>query len=279
MYYETITSHVLPQKNTTFTEHFFHNIGVKLFLGRLHLAIAGLWFLITFLILLPFFWICIQLDWRRGIVAVNWVWCLLFFYGILMPVRKRGYTKRIQGPAVVVANHGSYFDIPVLTDVFPQDHAFMGKSSLGRIPLFGWMYRNLHILVDRGDRLSKKRSLRRAHGALKAGKLLIMFPEGTIRSEIQPGISPFKDGAFYLAIHMQVPLIPVTLPYDWKILPDDGRFSASYIRPLAVIHEPISTIGLTDEDVPALKERIATIFAEDLKAYNGRVYERNRGNG
>ena len=241
---------------------------MRLFIGRLHLALAGFWFILTFLFLLPFFWLCIQMDWRRGIVAVNWVWCVLFFYGILMPVRVKGHKKRIQGAAVVVANHSSYFDIPILTDVFEQDHVFMGKSSLGRVPLFGWMYRKLHILVDRSDRLSKKRSLRRAERALREGKLLMMFPEGTIRAEIQPGISPFKDGAFYLAVQMKVPIVPVTLPYDWYILPDNGTFSARYKQALAVIHDPIPTLGLTDADVPALKERVAAIFTADLQTYN-----------
>lgn len=252
---------------------------MKLFLGRAHLAVCGLWFVVTFLVLFPFFWVCIALDWRRGIVAINYLWTILFFYGCLIPVRKVGASRRIDGAAVVVANHGSYLDIPVLTDVFEQDHVFMGKSSLGKIPLFGYMYRSLHILVDRADRLSKKRSLRRATRALREGKLLIMFPEGTIRPEIQPGVGPFKDGAFHLAVAMQVPLVPVTLPFDWQILPDDGTFTAHYKRPLAVVHSPIPTMGLTDADIPQLKERVRAIFMADLEAYNGHVHESNRANG
>jgi 1-acyl-sn-glycerol-3-phosphate acyltransferase len=74
----------------------------------------------------------------------------------------------------------------------------------------------------------------------------------------------FKDGAFRAAIEKQIPIVPVTIPYNWIILPAD-QFLLRW-HPLKVIfHEPIETTGLTLQDVDALKEKVFRIIDEELK--------------
>jgi 1-acyl-sn-glycerol-3-phosphate acyltransferase len=241
---------------------------VRLFFQRLYLLYTAFWFITTFLLLLPFFFLFISIRFRPGIVLVNRVWCFLFFPLSFLSVRKVGTLPKIPGGAVVVANHASYLDIPVLTDVLGRDHSFLGKSSLNKVPLFGYMYRNLHILVDRSDKRSKQRSLQEARHRLDTNRWVVFFPEGTIRSEIQPGIGDLKDGAFFLAIQAQVPIIPITLPYNWYIFPDEGQLIARHRHPVAVIHPPIPTEGLTEADSARLKAEVARIFTQDLETYN-----------
>jgi len=193
---------------------------------------------------------------------------MLFFPLVLLRVRKEGQLPNIKGGAVVVANHGSYLDIPVLTHVLWRDHSFLGKSSLNSVPLFGYMYRNLHILVDRTDRQSKQKSIAEAKRRLEAGRWVVFFPEGTIRHAIQPGLSDMKDGAFHLAVQAQVPIVPITLPYNWYIFPDDDTFLGRWVSPLAIIHPAIATLGLNEEHIPMLKEQVRAIFVQDIAIYN-----------
>ena len=241
---------------------------MRLFLGRLYLGYVLLWFVLTFLILLPLFLLSIFLNIRAGVVLANRLWCLSFFPLSFLFIKKIGKIPPLRGGAVIVSNHSSYLDIPVLTDVLNRDHAFLGKSSIAKVPLFGYMYSKLHILVDRSDRYSKKRSVQIAMRNLGLGRLVVIFPEGTIRHQIQPGLGEMKDGAFFLAVQAQVPIIPITLPINWKIFPDDDRFVGKCMRPIAIIHPPILTKGLTDADVPALKEQLRGIFVEDIAKYN-----------
>jgi len=95
-----------------------------------------------------------------------------------------------------------------------------------------------------------------------------LFPEGTIPKHDNPKLIPFKDGAFRIAIEKQVPIVPVTLPHNWKILPDDGKWLIHRHLMKLIIHEPIETTGMTLEDVDKLKEKTYQIIHEELKKHN-----------
>ena len=74
----------------------------------------------------------------------------------------------------------------------------------------------------------------------------------------------FKDGAFTMAVQQQVPIVPVTLLNNYQILPDKSpvRFHWHPLR--AVIHPPIATKGMTQDDVPRLKEETYRIINTEL---------------
>ena len=95
-----------------------------------------------------------------------------------------------------------------------------------------------------------------------------MFPEGTISAKV-PELLKFKNGAFKLAIEMQVPVIPITFFTNHKRLEMAGLFSGKAGPGIAkaVIHEPIPTIGMTEDDIPQLKERVFNIINNELLAY------------
>src|SRR6185503_5315375 len=92
-------------------------------------------------------------------------------------------------------NHFSYLDIAAM-GLNSHDSIFVGKNDMENIPLFGFMYRSLHITVDRTKLKSRYSSMLRTFGALDEGKSLVIFPEGGIMTEKDPVMSKFKDGAF-----------------------------------------------------------------------------------
>ena len=178
------------------------------------------------------------------------------------------------------SNHGSFLDIPLLTYILPRFPAFMGKASLGKIPVFGFMFRNLHIVVERGSNQGRAKALKISRKMLGAGRSIIIFPEGSIHHKIQPGVAPFKDGAFKLAIQKQVPIVPITICSNWFILPDDGRWLPNFYHCETIIHEPISTKGLTEEDAENLKqnvfEKIANCLLDNNKQLITKLKNENR---
>jgi len=126
------------------------------------------------------------------------------------------------------------------------------------------MYRKLHITVDRTRLKSRYESLKRSMEAIDEGKNLVIFPEGGIITKKDPVMAEFKDGAFRIAIEKQIAIVPVTIPYNWIILPPD-EFLLRW-HPLKVIfHEPIETAGLTLKDTEMLKQKLFAIIDDELK--------------
>jgi 1-acyl-sn-glycerol-3-phosphate acyltransferase len=140
---------------------------------------------------------------------------------------------------------------------------------MANIPLFGFMYRKLHITVDRSSLKSKLNTIKRSLRAIDEGKSLVIFPEGGIITEKDPVMSRFKEGAFRVAIEKQIPLVPVTIPYNWIILPPD-EFLLRW-HPLAIVfHEPIPTKGLTLDDIDGLKQKVFDTIQTELTNHIGK---------
>jgi 1-acyl-sn-glycerol-3-phosphate acyltransferase len=127
------------------------------------------------------------------------------------------------------------------------------------------MFRNLYIPVERESRKSKYETMIRCYQALDEKKSIAIFPEGTIPRSNNPRLIPFKEGAFRMAIEKQVPIVPVTIPYNYIILPDNGKFFPKRHRMKVIIHNPIETKGLTLEDMEELKRKTFSILEEELK--------------
>lgn len=174
-----------------------------------------------------------------------------------------------KGPVIYCLNHFSYLDIPS-TGLLPKQACFVGKASIKKVPLFGYMFRTLHIAVNRESIKDRARAYKKYAIAIEQGKSLFIYPEGGIRSQNIPVQASYKDGAFRVAIEQQVPLVPVTLPYNWKVLPDGmWTLQGSYIK--LVVHEPIDTKGMTLDDLAGLKEKVYTIIQNRIELENNRV--------
>ena len=104
--------------------------------------------------------------------------------------------------------------------------------------------------------------------AVDRGRSLAIFPEGTIPKGNHPAMIHFKDGPFRIAVEKQIPIVPVTIPYNWIILPDNGKFVPNRMLMKTVIHEPIETKGMTVDDIDYLKKLTFEIIDKQLKADN-----------
>ncbi|WP_436515045.1 lysophospholipid acyltransferase family protein [Ekhidna sp. To15] len=164
---------------------------------------------------------------------------------------------------ILCANHFSYLDIPIL-GLFPMPFKFVGKSSLARIPIFGYMYRTLHITVNRSSYRSRARSLVKARESAEKGFNLGFFPEGGIRLHSYPDMVDFKDGAFKLAVENNLPILPVTMPDNYHILQDDDLLNIRRKKCRIIYHEPIWPHGHGDEAVKKLRQEVFRVIQSEL---------------
>lgn len=136
------------------------------------------------------------------------------------------------------------------------------------IPLFGFMYRKLHITVDRSSLKSRVNTIIRSLQAIDEGKSLMIFPEGGIITKHPPHMVKFKDGAFRVAIEKQIPIVPVTIPYNWIILQDHPVMLLTRGLMKVIFHEPIETSGYTMERINELKDKVFAVINQELKYEN-----------
>ena len=190
-------------------------------------------------------------------------WAKLMFIFIGIPFQV--VYKEILNPRrqyIFCPNHCSYLDIPTVA-LNKHDSVFVGKNDMENIPLFGFMYRKLHITVDRAKLKSRYITLVKSLKAIDEGKSLVIFPEGGIVTKYPPAMGEFKDGAFRAAIEKQIPIVPVTIPYNWIILPSDAFLL--HWKPLKVVfHEPIDPSIYTLKELHLLKAKVKTVIENEL---------------
>ena len=191
----------------------------------------------------------------------------LLFSGIWVKKTEQYKISEMPHPCVIVANHASYMDIVISYVVFPRLYLFMAKSELLKVPLFRIFFRKMDIPVNRKSARDSARAFVRAGEEIEKGRSVFIFPEGTISNEGK--LKPFKNGAFKLAIDKQVPIFPVTYIHNWRLL-QNGGFFKSFGRPgiaHVVVHPPIETAGMTEENIVSLKQQVFDQMQKTLTDY------------
>jgi len=159
---------------------------------------------------------------------------------------------------MLVANHTSMLDIMLMLYVSKNPFVFVGKKELAKIPLFGFFYKRVCILVDRNDPKSRTAVYRSVQNRLKNGLSICIFPEGGVPDE-SIVLDKFKDGAFRMAIAHNIPVVPISF-LDCK-----KRFSWSFFSggpgSLRVrVHKFFETGILGSEDTSTLREEVRDII-------------------
>lgn len=131
----------------------------------------------------------------------------------------RGRENLPEGEAcVVMANHQSFYDIPMVLLAVPGRMTFVAKQELFRVPLFGRAMTTAGIVrVDRGDRAQAVASLHGAVEQLRRGRHIYIAPEGT-RSPTGT-LGPFKSGGFRMALEAGARILPVAIDGTRHVLP------------------------------------------------------------
>ena len=167
-------------------------------------------------------------------------------------------------PVVYVSNHQHLLDALMIAQVYPLRTLVVAKKELKKIPLAGYIFDKAgNLFIDRSDREAAIAMLNDfAKRMREEGLNLWVLVEGH-RNRGQQGLLPFKKGAFYTAIQLQVPIVPVVFGPSYQQLDiQSGNLNGGvvYIRVL----EPIPTEGLTTNDVEPL---LQTTYHRMLAAY------------
>lgn len=162
-----------------------------------------------------------------------------------------------------LVNHVNLFDPFVLYATIPQFFRGLELESHFRIPVYGWMMKRFgNVPVPDNTQLaSLKRMWRLTRAALDSGISLAAFPEGS--RTVTGRVGPFKEGVLRMALHFQMPIVPVSLvgafafnrKTDWMLRP--GTITVH-------LHDAIDTAGLRKEDLPALRDRVQRIISQPV---------------
>jgi 1-acyl-sn-glycerol-3-phosphate acyltransferase len=139
---------------------------------------------------------------------------------------------------LVMSNHQSLYDIPVLFQAIGPNIRMVTKRELFRVPIFGRALAAAgFVAIDRGDRHAAIRSLTNARNLLDGGTHVWIAPEGT-RSRTGK-LLPFKKGGFYLALQAGLPILPVTVRGTRAALPAKGLRSSAGASVHVTLHPPL----------------------------------------
>jgi 1-acyl-sn-glycerol-3-phosphate acyltransferase len=191
-------------------------------------------------------------------------WANTILYGMGCIPRIHWEEKMKKGDSyMLVANHTSMLDIMLMLHVSKNPFVFVGKKELVKIPVFGFFYKRVCIMVDREDSKSRMGVYRRAQKRLNNGLSICIFPEGGVPEE-QVVLDTFKDGAFKMAIAHNIPIVPMTF-YDCK-----RRFPFSIYSggpgPLRVrVNTFYKTNHLEESQKSETREKIRTLIYTNLK--------------
>lgn len=229
-------------------------------------------FLAIMLVLFPFSILASFFGRIRGgnmMMRLCMLWADLWFFLIGMPHR-RIFEAPLdkQRSYIFVSNHISYLDAAIIPKAIRQPVRPLGKVEMSRIPVFGFIYRNAIVTVDRSSAANRAKSVRILTSLIHKGISVLVFPEGTFNMTTDP-LKDFYDGAFRVAIETQTPVKPVLFLDAYRRMPYESLLSMSpgLSRILYLTEIPVE--GMTVADVQLLKEKVYRIMEEKLIEYRG----------
>ncbi|WP_456868111.1 lysophospholipid acyltransferase family protein [Galbibacter sp. BG1] len=181
------------------------------------------------------------------------IWANFVLYGMfLFPSIKRHQEIKKGESYMLIGNHTSMLDILMMLKVSKNPFVFVGKKELAKIPIFGFFYKRVCILVDRSSAKSRTAVYKSAQRRLTQGLSICIFPEGGVPDDLNIVLDEFKEGAFRLAIEHQIPIVPVVF-LDNKKRFSYEFFSGSPGRTRAIVMKFLNTHGLKSSDATQIK--------------------------
>ncbi len=246
------------------------------------LLIWRLWFYILFIItiflMIPFLFV---LTSKESYYPTFWkmvrLWAKTLIYGMGFRLEINEDEKIDSNKSYMFCpNHASLMDPFVMILLSKNPIIFVGKQELVKIPIFGFFYKRVVIMVDRNSPKSRKRVYKMAKRRLKQGASMAIFPEGLVPTE-DVVLAPFKNGAFSLAIEFKTPIVPQVY-YDGKRL-----FSWDFLKGGPGVfrihqHKFLQTNHLEKSDVEILKQKTFDIIYDDLINDEEYMKDTNRPN-
>jgi 1-acyl-sn-glycerol-3-phosphate acyltransferase len=195
------------------------------------------------------------------------IWADTWFALIFIFFKKIYEEPHDKGRAYIfVSNHISYLDAAIIPKIHRQPVRPLAKVETGKIPVFGFIYRNATVTVDRSNAENRSKSVIILTSIIKKGISVLVFPEGTFNLTHTP-LKEFYDGAFRLAIETQTPIKPVLVLDSYSRMNYKSIFSLNPGRCRIVYLGEIPVGGLTLADTAKLRERVFVIMENKLKEY------------
>ena len=195
-------------------------------------------------------------------------------------LKNAGVTVEIHGqenftgrPAVIMANHQSDFDIPILLAYMDRPYGMVAKIQLKKLPLVRtWMDYIGCTYIDRTDARQSIKALNESGEQLPQGRSVVIFPEGK-RSKCED-VDDFGSGAFKVAFKHRVPIIPVSIDGSYKIFEANN---GKWLKPghvIVTVLPAVETAGLEKSEQKALAEKIRQDIL-DARESSRRLYRTN----
>lgn len=164
---------------------------------------------------------------------------------------------------IFVANHISYLDSAIIPKTFRHPIRPLGKVEMAKIPIFGFIYKNAIVTVDRSSAENRAKSVLLLKSILKKGISVLVFPEGTFNMTHKP-LKEFYDGAFRIAIETGTPIKPVLLLNAYDRMHYKSIFSLNPGKSRSVFLPEVPVDGLSLSDAGMLKEKVFAMMKAEL---------------
>ena len=229
----------------------------------------ALWSLICIVVSIVLMVITFKRNLPLIMARTIWSPLILWFAGARLTVTGKGHAQSPDGlPAIVVSNHTSFLDIPIICRSVPLNLHFTAKSQVKRMPLFGlYMMATGMIFIDRSNRAKAIQSINKAATLIQQGKDVLIYPEG--RRSTTGVVGPFKKGAFHLAIKSGADIIPVAIHGAGSIWPK----SSTKLFPgqvLVQIGKRITSSDYSEQVVNAFADKTRNAVCDMLAIANPR---------
>ena len=138
---------------------------------------------------------------------------------------------------------------------------------MSKVPVFGLIYRNAIVTVDRSSAANRANSVRILKSLINKGISVLVFPEGTFNMGTTP-LKEFYDGAFRVAIETQTPIKPVLFLDAYRRMPYESMFLMTPGSSRIVYLDEISVAGYTLANMETLKDKVYDIMEKKLMEYD-----------
>lgn len=228
-------------------------------------------FVAIMLVIFPFALVAGFFGRIRGgnmMIRLCMLWADLWFPLIFIFHKKRYEVPHDKSkPYIFVSNHISYLDAAIIVKAYRQPIRPLGKVEMSKVPVFGFIYRNAIVTVDRSNASNRANSVRVLKSLINKGISVMVFPEGTFNMGTTP-LKEFYDGAFRVAIETQTPVKPVLFLDAYRRMPYESLFLMTPGPSRIVYLDEIPVDGLTLRDLGKLKDQVYSIMEQKLVEYD-----------
>jgi 1-acyl-sn-glycerol-3-phosphate acyltransferase len=233
------------------------------------------WFALVMIVLLPFFFGSDLFKKPKNSTVFLWVskvwikiWLLFSFSRMkVFGIKDLPKDERF----IFIYNHNSFLDVPMSCPFSPTPNKTIGKIEMMKIPIFKWVYKRGAIIIDRKQTDSRIQSYNAMKANLEQGLHVCIYPEGTRNKTSEP-LTPFRAGAFRLAVETQTKIVPVIITGTRKSLPSGsihfkpGLFTMTFLNPIEVANK--NADQLMEESFNVMHKAYAPYFYKNFPEYN-----------